>query len=115
MGPDAPSGNWLVRDGRVLAAVEVVTSRADRRRGLLGRAGLDGAMVLTPARSVHTFGMRFPIDVAHLDGEGTVLRTTRMVPNRLGSPVVRARAVLECEAGALARWGVAVGDALEIR
>lgn len=115
MGSDAPTGNWLVRDGRVLAVLEIATTRTDRRRGLLGRDGIEGAIVLMPARSVHTFGMRFPIDVAHLDGHGTVLRTRRMRPNRLGAPVRRSRSVLECEAGALERWGVAVGDALEIR
>ena len=58
---------WLVRDGTVLASVEVARSRAARRKGLLGRDGIDGALLLTPARSVHTLGMRFDIDVAFLD------------------------------------------------
>jgi len=94
----------------------VAATRARRRRGLLGRDGLDGGALLLPrTRAVHTFGMRFPIDVAHLDREGTVLRTTTMVPGRLARPVWRAAAVLEAEAGALARWGVRAGDRLEVR
>ena len=50
---------WLTRDGRVLASAEVAQTRADRRRGLLGRTEVDGVFILK-ARSVHTFGMKFP-------------------------------------------------------
>jgi uncharacterized membrane protein (UPF0127 family) len=113
--PSSPDARWLVHDDRVLATVEVAETRRARSRGLLGRDGIEGAILLCRARQVHTFGMRFAIDVAHLDGELRVLRTTTMVPNRVGAPVWRARAVIECEAGALARWGVAVGDQLEAR
>jgi len=44
-----------------------------------------------------------------------VLRITTMAPNRLGLPVWRARAVIECEGGAFAAWAVHVGDQLELR
>ena len=44
-------------------------------RGLLGRDGIDGAMLLRPARSVHSVGMRFPIDVAFCDQDLVVVRT----------------------------------------
>ena len=111
----SPNGNWLVRDDRVLATLEVATTRVDRRRGLLGRDGIEGAMMLSPARSVHTFGMNFSIDVAHLDSSGVVLRMTTMKPNRLGAFVARSRSVIETEAGAFARWGVVAGDVLEVR
>jgi uncharacterized membrane protein (UPF0127 family) len=104
---------WLLRDGEVLASLEVADTRPARRRGLLGRDQLGGAMLLVPARSVHTFGMRFPIDVAWLDADLTVLRTRTMARHRLGLPVLRARAVLEAEAGTFARWRLAVGDRLE--
>ena len=66
---------WLLREGEVLASLEVADTRPARRRGLLGRDSIDGALLLVPARSVHTIGMRFPIDVAWLDGDLTVLRT----------------------------------------
>ena len=74
----------------MLASLEVADTRAARRRGLLGRDSIDGALLLVPARSVHTIGMRFPIDVAWLDGELTVLRTTSMHRNRLSRPVLKA-------------------------
>ncbi len=104
---------WLLRDGEVLASLEVAGTRAARRRGLLGRDELDGALLLEPARSVHTFGMRFPIDVAWCDAEFTVVRVARLRRHRMSRPVLRARVVLEAEAGAFARWGLHVGDQLE--
>jgi len=69
---------WLLRDGEVLAALEVADTRRDRRRGLLGRDGIDGALLLRPARSVHTFRMRFAIDVAFCDRNLVVLGTCTM-------------------------------------
>jgi len=106
---------WLVHDGKVLATLEVATTRRARVQGLLGRDGVDGALQLDPARSVHTFRMRFPIDVAFCDRELRVLRVVTMQPNRLGVPVWRARSVIEAEAGSFERWGVTVGDRLEVR
>jgi uncharacterized membrane protein (UPF0127 family) len=113
--PSSTTGSWLVLDGHVLASLEVAETWRSRSRGLLGRDGIDGAILLRPARSVHTFRMRFPIDVAHVDADMNVLRVCTMRPNRIGAPVWRARSVIECEAGALARWGVQVGDQLEVR
>ena len=55
---------WLLRDEQVLAALEVAEERRERMRGLLGRDGIDGALLLRPGKSVHSFGMRFPLDVA---------------------------------------------------
>jgi uncharacterized membrane protein (UPF0127 family) len=106
---------WLVRDGEVLARVEVATTLAERSRGLLGRDGIDGAMLLRPAFSVHTFGMRFPIDVAFCDARLRVVDTVTMGRNRAGRPRLRARCVLEAEAGAFASWRLRRGDLLEIR
>jgi uncharacterized membrane protein (UPF0127 family) len=106
---------WLVRDGKVLATVEVVTSVRGRTRGLLGRDGIDGALLLRPARSVHTFRMRFAIDVAFCDTDQRVVKVVTLVPNRMTLPVRRARSVIECEAGMLRKWGVSVGDTLDVR
>jgi uncharacterized membrane protein (UPF0127 family) len=107
--------SWLVANGRVLASAEVAETRRDRRRGLLGRDGVLGAYVLPRCRWVHTIGMRFAIDVAHLDAAGVVVRTTRMSRHRVGLPVRRARTVIEASAGAFERWGLRVGDVVEIR
>jgi uncharacterized membrane protein (UPF0127 family) len=106
---------WLMRDGDVLASLEIAVSRKERRRGLLGRDGIDGALLLRPTRTVHTLGMRFPIDVAFCDRELVVLRTVTMARNRLGRPVRRAHWVIEAEAGSFARWNLNPSDQLEIR
>lgn len=106
---------WLVRGNDVLASLEVAETGADRRRGLLGRDGIEGALLLRPARSVHTLGMRFAIDVAHLDAEGTVVRLSTMKPWRLGAYVPAAHSVVEAEAGSFARWGLRLGDVLEVK
>src|SRR4051794_11013216 len=106
---------WLLRDGDVLASLEVADSTMARTKGLLGRDGLDGALLIRPALSVHTLGMRFPIDVAFCDRELVVLDVVcDMQPWRFGRPRLGARSVIEAEAGSFERWKLAVGDALDI-
>lgn len=90
-------------------------TRSARRRGILGRSSLDGALVLRPCRWIHTIGVRFAIDVAYVDADGVVIKTLRMARHRVGLPVIAARWVIEAEAGALARWGLGVGDTVEVR
>lgn len=112
---DAPDGCWLVRDGRVLASLEVPTTRRAKVTGLLGRDSFEGAILLQNARSVHTIGMRFDLDIALLDAENVVIKTLRLRRNRVSAPIIRARAVLEAEAGAFGLWELKIGDALEVR
>jgi uncharacterized protein len=106
---------WLLRNGEVLASLEVAEDWRSRSKGLLGRSGLEGAMLLRPARAVHTLGMRFPIDVAHLDADLRVVRIVTMRQWRIGRPVMRARSVLEAEHGAFRDWALRIGDELEIK
>jgi len=106
---------WLVSDARVLASAEVADTRRARRRGLLGRDRLDGALVIDRCRWIHTIGMRFPIDVAYLDDDGTVVKTIQMNRFRLGTPVRGASWVVEAQGGAFERWGLRVGDEVEVR
>ena len=106
---------WLVSGGVPLATLEVARTHRARSRGLLGRDGIDGALLIPRARSVHTFGMRFAIDVAYCDAAFVVVHLVTLRPHRLGPFVARARDVIEAEAGSFARWGVWVGDALEAR
>ncbi len=106
---------WLLCEGRVLASLEVATSRRDRRTGLLGRDTVEGALLVERCRWVHTIGMRFAIDAAYLDPQGAVLKTVRMAPNRIGVPMLKADRVIEAQAGAFARWGLHVGDLVEVR
>jgi uncharacterized membrane protein (UPF0127 family) len=106
---------WLLRDDQVLAALEVATVRRDRMRGLLGREGIDGALMLQPGKSVHSVGMRFAIDVAFCDKQMVVLRTVRLRPNRLTRLSLRCHCIIEAEAGAFERWKLKPGDQLEVR
>jgi uncharacterized protein len=105
---------WLMRDDQVLASAEVAADRAARRRGLIGRRELDGVFVLR-ARSVHTFGVRFAIDVAFCDDDGVVTRIVTLVPNRVTRPALGARTAIEAPAGTFREWAVNPGDRLEIR
>jgi hypothetical protein len=104
----------LVRDGEVLTTVELATSRAARRRGLLGRRGAEGALVLRPCRQVHTIGMRFPLDVVWCDRDGRVLRVALLPPHRVSRPVLRSRFVIEAAAGAASRWALRPGDVVAV-
>ena len=106
---------WLVRDGEVLAAVETPAGARGRMRGLLGREGIDGVMVLAPCRNVHTFGMRFTIDVAFCDRDGMVLTMRTLRPRRVSPYVRRSAMALEARAGSFARWNLRPGDHLELR
>jgi uncharacterized membrane protein (UPF0127 family) len=115
MNGDRGRSGVLYLDGEPIGPVEVARSFAERSRGLLGRDGIDSALVLEPASSVHTFGMAFPIDVAYVARSGAVLAVRTMARGRLGWPRWRSRWVLEAEAGRFAQWGVRPGRRLEVR
>ncbi len=106
---------WLIRDDQVLAAIEIAASFRERSHGLLERDGVEGALLLRPARQVHSFGMRFPIDVAFCTDDLKVVRTLSLRPGRVTRPSLRCRCVIEAEAGAFTRWGLRPGDQLEVR
>ena len=101
--------------GEVAVPLEIAASYRARTKGLLGRDSVDGALLLTPAGSVHTVRMRIPIDVAYLDRHLRVLTVRTMPPNRLGLPRLRSRHVLEATAGAMAAWGVRAGVRVGVR
>ena len=100
----------LVAGNGILFRVEVATTRRERVRGLLPyeRLASGHALLIPNARAVHTVGMAFSIDVAFLDQEMRVIALRAMRPGRIGRPRLRARYVLECNAGE----GPAVGDRL---
>jgi hypothetical protein len=114
MGAIEPSG-WLLRDGVVLASLEVARTRRARRRGLLGRDTVDGALLIPRCRQVHTIGMRVTIDVAFCDRSGRVLRIATVPPGRITRPCLRATQVVEAGAGSFAGWGIEPGDVLEFQ
>ncbi|MCH8990751.1 MAG: DUF192 domain-containing protein [Acidobacteria bacterium] len=104
----------ISKEDRVIARriVRVETS-AERRRGLLGREQLDPdeGIYIVPCEWIHTFGMKFPIDVAFLASDGRVLAMHHgLRPRRLSKIVLRAEGVLELAAGRLRESGTIVGD-----
>lgn len=63
--------------------MEVANTLCSRLRGLFGRNGFDGELLLVPCNDVHTFGMSRAIDVAFVASDGAVLEAYRNVaPNR---------------------------------
>jgi len=105
----------LVGDHVVCEPCVVAESFAARLCRLLGRRGLPAGegMLIRRESSVHTFFMRFAIDVVFLDEDDRVLRIDPDVgPWRLKA-CRRARSVLELAAGASA--GLSVGDRIELR
>lgn len=111
---DAP-GPFVLTLGepaRILAPTTTLAGSSEsRRRGLLGRQALDDeeALVVAPTQAIHTFGMRFPIDVVFVDRRGLVLRVAPAVPRNRIRVSWRAFAAIELAAGRCAAVGVVAG------
>ena len=105
------------RNAPVATKVEKADTAASRNKGLLGRESLapEEALWITPCPMIHTFFMKFPIDVLFLD---SALRVVRVIedlhPWRLSPWVFSAHSVLELKGGVL-NGAVSVGDRLEMR
>jgi len=100
---------------RLAARVAGAFDSASRRRGLLGRTGLDDeAMVIAPCGAIHTWFMRFPIDVLFVARDGRVLRTRPSLGPWRMAWRLGAFATIELAAGTLAAAGVGPGDHVEI-
>jgi uncharacterized membrane protein (UPF0127 family) len=98
----------------IVSRVHAAVDSASRKRGLLGRTGLDDtALVIAPCNAVHTFFMRFPIDVLFVDRHGRVLRVAREVPPWRLAAAWRAFAVIELAAAAAG--DITVGDQVGLR
>ncbi len=91
-------------------------SPVTRLRGLLGRDGLEQGegLLLRPASSIHTFFMRFSIDVVFLDRALVVLGIADDVDPWRAASQRGAKAVLELPAGESSRRGLTVGDQLTL-
>lgn len=106
-----------VRTGRVLANTVIPAfDSAMRRKGLLGRDSLEdgAAMIIAPSNAVHTFGMRFPIDLVFVRRDGAVAKIReRVMPWRIAMAQL-AYAVIELPAGTVARVQLKVGDVVGV-
>jgi uncharacterized membrane protein (UPF0127 family) len=103
--------------GVVLATrLEPAFDSATRRKGLLGRDGLDpdAAILIAPCNSVHTFFMRFTIDVVFAARDGRVLKICRgMKPSRIAASF-GAHTAIEFDSRAGLTDGLNPGDRLAI-
>jgi uncharacterized membrane protein (UPF0127 family) len=105
------------RHNRVVARTLLTAfDSKSRRQGLLQHASLpgDSALIIAPCSAIHTFFMRFVIDVAFVARDGRVLKLRRDMPPRRIAAAWRAFAVIELAAGALERTDTRSGDTLRI-
>lgn len=115
--PDQPWGVRNLTSGRVLVArLEAAFDSATRKNGLLGRDRLEpgAGLVIAPCGGVHTFFMRFPIDVVFVARDGRVVKVRHAVrPWRLALAVT-AFCVIELPAGTARQCETRAGDRLEL-
>ena len=103
--------------GVVIAArVRVADTPQSRSVGLLNRASLDPdeGLLITQCSSIHTFFMRFPIDVLYLDREYRVVRVvSNLAPSKLSFCLGKARHVLELMGGTTTNMDKLTGNMLK--
>jgi uncharacterized membrane protein (UPF0127 family) len=96
--------------------VEVADTARSRNKGLLGRHGLEpgGGLWIVPCGAVHTFFMRFPIDLVYLDRKKRVRKARSRVPAWRISGAFWAHSVVELPAGTIQQSQTVKGDRIEI-
>jgi uncharacterized membrane protein (UPF0127 family) len=95
--------------------IAVAESSLTRLFGLMGRRNLEPGhgLLITPSSGVHTFGMRFAIDVVGLDHEWLVVGVwPELKPYRLSGISMKYKSILELPPGRIAACGITVGDQL---
>ena len=116
--PHRPTELVNQTQGTVLATeAEVASSLWARAKGLLGRSVLEPgkALILERCRSVHTFGMRFSIDVVFVDrGWKVVAFKADVGPGRVVGPFWSASTAVELPAGMLTKTPLQIGDQLRL-
>lgn len=104
------------RGTRLATRLEAATTSATRRKGLLGRNGLSAGegLWIAPCESVHTFFMRFPIDLVYLDRQLRVKKVRHSVGPWRMSACLSAHSILELPAGTIRETRTERGDTVEI-
>ena len=105
----------LTQGQSMITRGELAETFWQRFRGLMGRSALrEGeGLVLKGDKSIHSFFMKFPIDVVYADREGRVVRLDpAMSPNRFGPIVFKAVYILELPVGVIQTTRTSVGDQL---
>ncbi len=101
----------------VVTDLAVAANLWQRTAGLLAMPPLRAGegLLLKPCAGVHTWFMRYPIDLIFLDKHGKVLRTVEnLQPFRIAGPLLRARTVVEMAPGTLRHVSVKPGDILSV-
>lgn len=117
--PPAPSFGTAYNETRrkqLATRLEVADNAYTRRKGLLGRDGLapGTGLWIFPCESVHTFAMRFAIDLVYLDRKYIVRKVrSKVSPGRI-SACLTAHSVIELPAGTVAATGTEAGDRIAI-
>ena len=103
------------RDTVLATCMEVADSASKRKKGLLGREGLapGGGMWIVPCEAVHTFWMRFSLDLVYLDRKKQVRKLSSEVPPWRLSGCLLAHSVLELPPGTIRDTQTQPGDTLE--
>jgi uncharacterized protein len=96
--------------------LEVASSGETRRKGLLGRDHLSSGegLWIIPCESVHTFFMRFPIDLVYLDRRNRVKKVRSSVGAWRISACISAHSVLELPSGTVRATATERGDTIEM-
>lgn len=106
------------RQTRIAGNVEKAHSTLRRMKGLLGKKAMpeNYGLWIKPCQSIHTFFMKFPIDVIFLSSDLHVVEIAPSIkPFRLSSWVHSAQSVLELASGSIANSGTQIGDKVEFR
>lgn len=106
----------LSRNNILAERVDAAESFFARCRGLLGTRALkpSNGLWISPCRSIHTWGMRYPIDALFIDGDNRLRHAATYRPWRVSRVVPSARGVLELAAGTLERTGTRIGDRIRL-
>ncbi len=105
----------VTRNVEIGDAVEVADTSAKRRTGLLKHESLPAGhgLWIVPCEGVHTWGMKFAIDVVYLNKKRRVVKIRKDMGRRRLSFCLWAHSVLELPAGTVERTGMEKGDQLE--
>lgn len=96
--------------------IDVADTSEKRRTGLLRHTGLNAGegLWIKPCESVHTFFMKFAIDLVYIDRKHKVRKVRIAVPPWRLSACLTAHSILELPAGTIEKSGTRSGDELAI-
>jgi len=103
-------------DGRFFCIARVADNFGTRGIGLLATKslGLEDGLLIKPCTSVHTWFMRYPIDVLYLRTDGTIVKTATLKPWRFSFGGKGTKSVLEVAAGQVETFDLKPGEKIRL-